>query len=760
MPVKSRWEEELPNCSLQQWIFGSPSAPLPDRKAFLDADRPDTHFVTFSEYRLLAKRIALGLQAAGLKRGERVLLFSGNSLYFPSVFLGVLMAGGVFTGANPGFVARELAYQLKDSGASFMVAAAASIDIAVEAAAEVGMPGNHVFVFDTTIPGQAPVTPPRADSKGTRHWTELLGPAAEAEAFNWVEPEDSRTTTCCLNYSSGTTGVPKGVEISHYSYVSNGAGVIKVTKLAPDYTTAVKRHVGLCFLPMYHAYAQTYFVANFASQGVPVYVMPSFDFVKMLTHIQRFRVTHLVAVPPVLVALTKHPVAKTFDLSSLENVGCGAAPLAAETAAETTRVLGKPDLLVRQGWGMTEVTCTAMTWDPTRLDRTTSAVGEIMPNFSAKLVGADGVEVTKARTPGELLIAGPGVMRGYWRNPKATAETFAVDADGTRWLRTGDVAYVDSYGPGGLFFIVDRIKELIKVKGNQVAPAELEALLLERTDVADVAVVGVTIEGEEMPRAYIVRTPGSETSGEEIATWLEKKVSRHKRLRGGVAFTDVIPKNPSGKILRKILREKAKQEVDIDTEPTAAQRADAESQIATELSTAGPPPPSSTLLPPLPPSKLSPLMAQELDRVAAQQPLAAIDLKRYEAQEPLAAPGAEPAPAALAETLRKAYTTHTYLTARVENLELLERWGRNAWLVGNHRLEGQLRALEKDLADAKADIDVLTLARRRAQDDVAAEVKGLDEAWRSGVGRVLETEIAVEALRRQVLTEMERKAKA
>ncbi|KAG7138018.1 Acyl-CoA synthetase ACTT5 like protein [Verticillium longisporum] len=202
-----------------------------------------------------------------------------------------------------------------------------------------------------------------------------------------------------------------------------------------------------------------------------------------------------------------------------------------------------------------------MTWDPTRLDRTTSAVGEIMPNFSAKLVGADGVEVTKARTPGELLIAGPGVMRGYWRNPKATAETFAVDADGTRWLRTGDVAYVDSYGPGGLFFIVDRIKELIKVKGNQVAPAELEALLLERTDVADVAVVGVTIEGEEMPRAYIVKTPGSETSGEEIATWLEKKVSRHKRLRGGVAFTDVIPKNPSGKILRKILREKAKQEV-------------------------------------------------------------------------------------------------------------------------------------------------------------------------------------------------------
>ncbi|KAM0333124.1 hypothetical protein ACHAQA_001783 [Verticillium albo-atrum] len=565
MVIKSRWEEPLPNCSLQQWIFGSPSAPLPDRKAFFDADRPDTHYITFSEYRLLAKRIAIGLQAAGLKPGERVLLFSGNNLYFPSVFLGVLMAGGVFTGANPGFVSRELAYQLKDSGARFMIAAAASLDTAVEAAKEVGLPSSSVYVFDTTIPGQKPETAP---TKGTHHWTELLAPKAQAEAFSWVEPKDSRTTTCCLNYSSGTTGVPKGVEITHYNYVSNGAGVVKVTALSEDYATAVKRHVGLCFLPMYHAYAQTYFVANFAKQGVPVYVMPAFDFVKMLTHIQRFRVTHLVAVPPVLVALTKHPVAKTFDLSSLENVGCGAAPLAAETAAETTRVLGKPDLLVRQGWGMTEVTCTAMTWDPTRLDRT-SSVGEVMPNFSAKLVDADGNEVTKAKTPGELLIAGPGVMRGYWRNEKATNETFAVDANGTRWLRTGDVAYVDSYGPGGLFFIVDRIKELIKVKGNQVAPAELEALLLERADIADVAVVGVTIDGEERPRAYVVRTPGSETAGEEIAAWLEKKVSRHKRLQGGVAFTDVIPKNPSGKILRKILREKAKQEVG-DRDPPAS----------------------------------------------------------------------------------------------------------------------------------------------------------------------------------------------
>ncbi|KAJ0307073.1 hypothetical protein COL5a_003233 [Colletotrichum fioriniae] len=559
MPIESRWSEPIPNCSLQTWIFGSSKAPLSDRKAFYDADRPDTHFLTFSDYRLVAKQIALGLQAAGLKPGERVLLFSGNNLFFPVVFLGVLMAGGIFTGANPTFVPRELAYQLKDSGATFMVAAEGSLDTALEAAKEVSMPASNVFVFDTTVPGSsAPEKPARG---GARHWTELIAPRAQAETFEWVEPADARTTTCCLNYSSGTTGVPKGVEISHYSYVANGTGVVKVAALEPDHEASVARSVGLCFLPLYHAYAQTYFVANFAKQGIPVYIMTGFDFVKMLTYIQKYRVTQLVSVPPILVALTKHPITAKFDLSSLETVGSGAAPLAADVARQTERILKKQDLIVRQGWGMTEVTCTAMTWDPNRLIRSAS-VGELMPNCQGKLVDPEtGKEVTEAKVPGELLITGPTVMRGYWRNPKATNETIVTDAQGNRWLRTGDIAYIEEYNTGGLFHIVDRMKELIKVKGNQVAPAELEALLLERQDVADVAVIGVTIDGEELPRAYIVRSADTNASGEEIAEWLAGRVAKHKRLKGGVSFTDVIPKNPSGKILRKILREKAKKEV-------------------------------------------------------------------------------------------------------------------------------------------------------------------------------------------------------
>ncbi|KAK1971679.1 AMP-binding enzyme [Colletotrichum sublineola] len=558
MTIKSRWSEAVPNCSLQKWIFGSSFNPLSNHKAFYDADRPDSHHLTFSDYRLMAKQIAIGLQDAGLKPGDRVLLFSGNNLFFPVVFLGVLMAGGIFTGANPGFVTRELAYQLTDSGAKFMITAEGSFDTAMEAAKKVSMPARNVFVFDTTLPGSSkPESPARG---GARHWTELIAPRMQAEKFRWIEPSDAQTTTCCLNYSSGTTGVPKGVEISHYNYVANGVGILKVTSREKDYEAFVARSVGLCFLPLYHAYAQTYFVANYAKQGTPVYIMPSFDFVKMLTYIQRYRVTQLVTVPPIMVALAKHPITAKFDLSSLETVGSGAAPLAADVARQAERVIKKNDLIVRQGWGMTELTCTAMTWDPTRVERSAS-VGELMPNYQAKLIDEDGKEITEAKVPGELWVTGPTVMRGYWGKPKATEETIVADAEGNRWLRTGDVAYVDQYATGGLFFIVDRMKELIKVKGNQVAPAELEALLLERPDVADVAVIGVTVSGEEFPRAYIVRSPGTNTTGEEIAKWLEERVSKHKRLRGGVEFTDAIPKNPSGKILRKILREKAKQEV-------------------------------------------------------------------------------------------------------------------------------------------------------------------------------------------------------
>lgn len=539
MPIQSRWmQESVPNVPLHTWVFGSCSEPISTRIAFLDAEKPDTHFLTFTGYRLLAKQIAAGLRNNGIQPGDRVLVFSNNHIFFPALFMGILMTGAIFTGANPNYTPRELAHQLNDSGASMMLAGLDIMDTALKSANETSLPVDRVFSLDTTRPG---LDKPNINLKA-RHWTELVASEEEGQSFKWFEPEDARHSTCCLNYSSGTTGLPKGVEISHYSYVANGCNAVKVARLGKDYEQERATSISLCFLPLYHAYGQTYFVANLAQQGVPVYIMEKFDFVKMLTHIQQYSITQLLAVPPVLVALVKHPAARKYDLSSLRTVGSGAAPLPPDVARETERMLAKDDLIVRQGWGMTELTCTAMSWHPDSSIRT-SSVGELMPNCSAKLVNEQGSEITTSNTPGEIWIAGPTLMRGYWRNSEATSQTITEEA-GERWLRTGDIAYVESYEPGGIFHIVDRRKELIKVKGNQVAPAELEALLLESPDISDAAVIGVTIQGDEFPRAYIVKAPGSSASEMELAKWLEGKVARYKRLGGGVKFIDSIPRNP------------------------------------------------------------------------------------------------------------------------------------------------------------------------------------------------------------------------
>ncbi|KAK4462046.1 4-coumarate--CoA ligase-like 7 [Cladorrhinum samala] len=570
MVITSRWSVPIPRCSLQQWIFESANGPLPDRKAFIDPEKPDTNYVTMSNYRLLAKRVALGLQKAGLQSGDRVLIFSGNNIFFPSFFLGVLMAGGIVTGANPMMVPRELAYQLRDSEAKFMVTADYALKTAMEAAKEAGLPQEKIFVWGGAATPEAPEligspTPapgPKGRINGIKHWTELLaGNLSQAQRWSWQEPTDPQETTCCLNYSSGTTGVPKGVEISHYSYVANGVGVVFNNRLAPDWREKEKRGRALCFLPLYHAYGQTYFVANMTKIGIPVYIMPAFDFIKLLEYIQRFRITTLAAVPPIVILVAKHPLTKKYDLSSLETMGSGGAPLSLEVSQEAQKLLPNAST-IRQGWGMTEVTCTSMAWDPNNTSPASGGVGELNPNCKAKLMSLDGkTPVEKANERGELWVTGPTLMRRYWKKPEATADTIVVDSDGTRWLKTGDIAYIEEYKPGGIFHVVDRSKELIKVKGNQVAPAELEGVLLENPDVADAAVIGVTIKGEELPRAYVVKKPGSKASEQDVAKWMESKVTRYKQLKGGVVFVDAIPKNPSGKILRKLLRDRAASEV-------------------------------------------------------------------------------------------------------------------------------------------------------------------------------------------------------
>ncbi|KZM20837.1 4-coumarate--CoA ligase [Ascochyta rabiei] len=556
MVIQSRWNIPVAPVSLPTFIFDSPHGELPKTAAYLSAVEPDKHFLSLDDYRLYAKRLASGLRRAGLQPGERVLLFSGNTLFFPSVIMGVIMAEGVFTGANPTYVARELAYQLKDSGAKYLICAEASLDTGLAAALEVGMAADRVFIFDdgtATFEG-------RKVEKDTqlgrvRHWTSLLDTEQNGHTYAWpdLKTPEELDRTVALNYSSGTTGVAKGVMITHRNYVANCTQQIYMQTLSPKYQQSLPKKRLLCFLPMYHAMAQAIFCVNAIKQRIPVYVLQKFDFLEMLTYVQKYGITDLVLVPPVLVAMAKHPATKKFDLSSVENVSSGAAPLGREASQEFEKLWKNGQVNVRQGWGMTEVTCAATMFDPSKYSASFS-VGELVPNCEAKIVLDDEGKVeARQGERGEIWVRGPNVMKGYWNKPDATEGTFGPG----RWLKTGDVAYVDEEGN---FFIVDRKKELIKVKGLQVAPAELEAMLLDHPEVQDAAVIGVPHNGDEAPRAYIVpQNPDKATPelAEAIRSWLTERVSRHKRLEGGVHFIDAVPKNPSGKIQRKLLREQA-----------------------------------------------------------------------------------------------------------------------------------------------------------------------------------------------------------
>ncbi|GBF62940.1 4-coumarate--CoA ligase [Trichophyton mentagrophytes] len=523
MVFKSRWSVEIPNASLPTVIFGSPTATLSTTKcSFIDAARPDTRYFTAHDYRLWCQRFAVGLRKSGIKTGDRVLLFSPNDLFFPVVFMGIVMAGGIFTGANPTYTPRELAYQLKDSGAKYLLCAEGNLDTGIAAAKSIGMGLDRVFLFNSAVfDGKG------SGSRGCSYWGDLIASPAEGSRFVWesLSAPGESNRTLALNYSSGTTGLPKGVEITHRNYVANLVQFDHTGSLHHDYANKTARSKWLCFLPLYHAMAQNIFIASALRRGIPVYIMARFDFIQMLENIQKFRINEILTVPPIMIALAKHPLVKKYDLSSLESIGSGAAP----------------------------ATCTILCWDPNE-QGTSSSVGELNANCECKIMAEDGVTELDENQRGEIWVRAPNVMKGYWNKPEATRETLTEDG----WLKTGDIGYVTEQGK---FFIVDRKKELIKVKGNQVAPAELEGILLSHPSVADAAVVGITRDGEEYPRAYISLKAGAEATAKDITDYVKQNVAPTKRITGGVVFVKDIPKNPSGKILRTVLRERAAQEL-------------------------------------------------------------------------------------------------------------------------------------------------------------------------------------------------------
>lgn len=352
MPIKSRWNIEIPKVLLPSLLFTSPTHVLPEVDIFLDAENP-TRKLTLNSFRLWSQRLAVGLRRSGLQDGDRVLLFSNNDIFFPVVFMGVIMAGGIFTGANPSYVARELAHQLKISEPLFLLCGASNIEIGLEAASQVSLPRNRVFVFET-IKGASDQF-----RFGCSHWLNLVASVADGEAFVWkdLSTEEECQETIVLNSSSGTTGLPKCVEITHGAYVATTLILEHFHDLSPDSPFCKGLERWLCFLPLYHAMGQTVFISLALRRRIPVYIMPQFNFTKMLDYVQEFRITKLVLVPSILVAIAKDPKVRRgdWDLSSVWQISSGAAPLATTVIQEVKdHWTGDKDVRITQGYGMTE----------------------------------------------------------------------------------------------------------------------------------------------------------------------------------------------------------------------------------------------------------------------------------------------------------------------------------------------------------------------------------------------------------------------
>ncbi|RKT35707.1 acyl-CoA synthetase (AMP-forming)/AMP-acid ligase II [Microbacterium sp. AG1240] len=518
---------DIPDVGVYEYLFASLDDSDLDRVALIDPQAGSE--TTYGELRGQVEAFAGALAHRGVEVGTVVAMLCPNVPAFATVFHGVLRLGAVATTVNSLYTAHEIEEQLRDSAATWVVTISPLLEHAAEAARAVGIPDERIIVLD--------------GADGHPDLRSLLAEGRTAPAVSF----DPATHVAVLPYSSGTTGMAKGVMLSHRNLVANVEQCRIAINLGRDDRV-------LAVLPFFHIYGMTVLLNLALRQRASLVTMPRFDLVEFLRSIQDHRCTFLFIAPPVAVALAKHPVVDDFDTSSVHTVFSGAAPLDGETARATARRLNAH---VLQGYGMSELSPVSHATPFDRDDVPESAVGVLLPNVEAKLVDVDsGAEIDEhgadgLTAPGEIWVRGPNVMLGYLNRPDATAET--IDADG--FLHTGDIGvhHVDGY-----FAIVDRLKELIKYKGYQIAPAELEALLLSHPEVADAAVIGVSDDdGQEVPKAFVVAVAGADLTEEQVAGFVAERVAPHKKVRR-VEFIDAIPKSASGKILRKDLRAREK----------------------------------------------------------------------------------------------------------------------------------------------------------------------------------------------------------
>ncbi|CBF82589.1 hypothetical protein AN9081.2 [Aspergillus nidulans FGSC A4] len=534
---------EFPNIDLLTLLFESP-IPHSTESTVLHAEAADpSNATTKAQTRLLTRQIAyilrnhfgVGSQGAGK---DVIVGVSEGQVLLPSVFYGVIAAGGVWSAASSTATPPELERQIRQGNSRLLITGPGCKDVVLKAAKAAGVPQSRVLILRSA--GHERVF---ENSATGQNYLDGLKPS---EVLDWeriTDPKKLEDSLICLLYSSGTTGVPKGVNISHTNMVTEALiplyyDLEYIAKRRATDPTYEHPYRTLAHLPTAHvAGCQGYF-ANPAVAGGTVFWMPKFDFQKFLGYNKKLEITSFFSVPPIYLLIAQSPDV-TDQFKSLRRAYSGAAPMGADLQTKAQKKLG---CLINQTWGLSETT-----------GSTTGSVSRLWPNMRLRIVDEDGKDVEEGKE-GEFLVKGPVVTKGYYGNPQATKEAFTDDG----WFKSGDIGVRRD----GLFYIVDRKKELIKYKGLQVAPAELEAHLISHPLIYDAAVIGVPApdgSGNEVPRAYIVADK-AKISEDQVKDFVKSHLAHYKQLRGGVVYLPAIPKSPSGKILRRELRELVKKE--------------------------------------------------------------------------------------------------------------------------------------------------------------------------------------------------------
>jgi acyl-CoA synthetase (AMP-forming)/AMP-acid ligase II len=524
-PSKSRMiikgpypDVEIPETALTPFCLRR-AEELADKPALIEG--PTGRKVSYKQLAEAISIAAYNLKQHGFRKGDVFGILSPNCPEYAIAFHAVATLGGIVTPINPLYTPYEIAHQLKDSGARVLV----TVPSCVEKAAAAGEYSHldELFVF--------------GEAAGATPFESLLVDNGRAEQVE-IDPHKDLVA---LPYSSGTTGLPKGVMLTHHNLVSN---LCQMEGLCYFYETDTL----ICVLPLFHIYGLVVVLNMGLYTGATIVTMPRFELESFLKAVQDYEVSLAHVVPPIVLSLSKNPIVDNYKLSKLKTLFSGAAPLGEELTRACMERLG---CNVRQGYGMTETSPVTHSSPAPPQPMKFGSVGVAAPNTECKIVDLESGETLGANQKGEVCVRGPQIMMGYLNNPEATART--IDADG--WLHTGDIGYADE---DGHFFIVDRAKELIKYKGFQVPPAELEAVLLTHPCVADAAVIPYPDdEAGEVPKGILVLREQIEP--EAILEFVAERVAPHKRIRH-LEFVDKIPKSPSGKILRRVLvdLEKAK----------------------------------------------------------------------------------------------------------------------------------------------------------------------------------------------------------